>query len=96
MVSWAGSHLGPSRSCFCYFPNAIQEKGEVGLCGKIPKEVCVHIEAGAIFQNWLLTANDQMLIMPRKLQFLNGLSEGPPKGVQAVLGGIGQCTQERP
>lgn len=79
MVSWAGSHLGPSRSCFCYFPNANQERGEVGLWGKIPKEVCVRIEAGAIFQNWLLTANDQMLIMPRKLQFLNGLSEGPPK-----------------
>ena len=49
------------------------------MWGKIPKEVCVRIEAGAIFQNWLLTATDQMLIMPRKLQFLNGLSEGPPK-----------------
>lgn len=37
------------------------------------------MEAGATFQNWLLTANDQMLIMPRKPHFLNGLSEVPPK-----------------
>ena len=61
----------------------------MGLRGKIPKEVCVCMEAGASFQNWLLTANEQMLIMPRKPQFLNGLSEGPPKEPRWFYGELG-------
>ena len=70
MASWAGSHLGPSRSYFCSFPNADQEGCGVGGGGwTMPREVCVCMWAGAIFQSWLLTANDPMLAVPREPQF---------------------------
>lgn len=52
-------------------------------------------EAGAIFQSWLLTANDQRLIMPRKTQFLNGLSEGPQRSPEeALLGELGNALRD--
>lgn len=80
VAAWAGSHLGPSRSCFCSFPNA--DSGGVGGRGlEVTQSSVCRGDWGRLghLQNWLLIATDLMLATPGEPQLYSDFPEGPSR-----------------